>query len=374
MPTTCIGKNRETELRIHRCAELYTKLITDHPAHSYPLSSFPSSRSRDHYLHYVDLKPSGSRSAPPWCRRFRESPRGGSITARGDGVNTRGGGVNTRGGGVNTRGDGVNTRGGGVNTRVGGVNTREEGVNTREDGVNTRRVSVHTRGEIIHTRGDGVNTRTDMTNARGGSVNTREWVNTREGSVCSKGERVTTGGERGCAPGNRSNVSAGRVSDATGSLNRLTARSNNCRVGPIWLTEHLRSRECGAPVTVTLPHVQENTRTLPPGVHARVLPRNPSVREKIRGRARLDYEMANIKAEAFCEQQRGKYFRTASANLRNRDVRFQEEELREQMRREQGDGEDDVISIVTSPLDREELYSRIQDWIDDVQGALKHSS
>ncbi|XP_046380248.1 uncharacterized protein LOC124151702 [Haliotis rufescens] len=317
--------------QIHRCAELYTKLITDHPAHSYPLSSFPSSRSRDHYLHYVDLKPSGSRSAPPWCRRFRESPRG----------------------------DGVSTRGGGVNTR--------------EDGVNTRRTSVHTRGEIIHTRGDGVNTRTDMTNARGGSVNTREGVNTRGESVCSKGERVTTGGERGCAPGNRSNVSAGRVSDATGTLNRLTTQSNNCRVGPIWLTEHLRSRECGAPVTVTLPHVQENTRTLPPGVHARVLPRNPSVREKIRGRARLDYEMANIKAEAFCEQQRGKYFRTASANLRNRDVRFQEEELREQMRREQGDGEDDVISIVTSPLDREELYSRIQDWIDDVQGALKHS-
>ncbi|XP_046558406.1 uncharacterized protein LOC124267526 [Haliotis rubra] len=318
--------------QIHRCAELYSKLITDHPQRSYPLSSVPCSRSRDHYLHYVDLKPSGARSAPPWCRRYWEPSRADSVITRGESVGVSRDGVNSGMDGVNTRVDGANSRGDIPSKIAGNVNTRGEWVIRSGESVNNR-------GQRLHTRAG----------------------------------RVAAGAERTNTTLHRSNV-IGVVSDTTGTSSELTPRENNDRVGPMWLAEHLRSRDCGAPVNMTLPHVQENTRTLPPGVHARVLPRNPSVREKIRGRARLDYEMANIKAEAFCEQQREKYFRTASANLRNRDVRFQEEELREQIRREQGDGEDDIISIVTSPLDQEELYSRIQSWIEDVQGALKHST
>ncbi|XP_067657164.1 uncharacterized protein [Haliotis asinina] len=323
--------------QIHRCAELYSKLITDHPQRTFPCSSVPCSRSRDRYLQYVDLKPSGARSAPPLCRRYVEPSRADSVTSRGDSVD-------------------VSREG--VNSGMVLVNIREDGVSPREN----------TSSKIVgngNTRGDWVSTRVESMNSKFQSLHSRR------GSVTFKGGRVGT--ERTNTTLHRSNV-IDVVSDTTGTSDGLSPRENNDRVGPMWLVEHLRSRDCGAPVNMTLPHVQENTRTLPPGVHARVLPRNPSVREKIRGRARLDYEMANIKAEAFCEQQREKYFRTASANLRNRDLRFQEEELREQMRREQGEGEDDVISLVTSPLDQEELYSRIQSWIEDVQGALKHSS
>nr|KAG5698068.1 hypothetical protein BaRGS_016716 [Batillaria attramentaria] len=143
------------------------------------------------------------------------------------------------------------------------------------------------------------------------------------------------------------------------------------------LCEHLKTHGLGEPVMSTSSHVP-STEKLPPGVKARRLPRDPSTREKIKGRARLDYELANLRAEAFCEQQHPRTFRTASANLRNRDMRLLEEEEREQVQKamhENGENvvdeqDDDASSLVGSPLSREELFCRIEAWADDVDRAL----
>lgn len=81
------------------------------------------------------------------------------------------------------------------------------------------------------------------------------------------------------------------------------------------LCEHMKTQGLGEPLMSTSSHVP-STQRLPPGVKARRLPRDPSTREKIKGRARLDYELANLRAVAFCEQQHPRTFRTASANLR----------------------------------------------------------
>lgn len=102
------------------------------------------------------------------------------------------------------------------------------------------------------------------------------------------------------------------------------------------------------------------------------LPRNPSIREKIKGRARLDYEMANMRAVAFCEQQAQRKFRTASANMRNRDVELVEEDFLERIKKEDNNN-DDTGSIIMS-IDRDELFQRIEKWIDDVNLALSESS
>ncbi|KAK3095979.1 hypothetical protein FSP39_021591 [Pinctada imbricata] len=133
---------------------------------------------------------------------------------------------------------------------------------------------------------------------------------------------------------------------------------------PIRLSTHLKDCGFGAPVMLTSSPEQEISRyKLPPGVKARKLPRNPSKREKIKGRARLDYEMANMRALAFCEQQTPKMFRTASAHMRNRDVQFVEDEMKENVHR---DEIDDTGSIVMT-IDRDELFQRIETWIEDVE-------
>ena len=156
------------------------------------------------------------------------------------------------------------------------------------------------------------------------------------------------------------------------------------------LCEHLRTQGLGDPLLSTHSHTGRHRNSLPPGVKARCLPKNPSTREKIKGRARLDYEMANMRAAAFCEQQHSRAFRTASADLRDRDVRLLEEEERENVQRdlhgdrghpEEGENEgeergrvveedDDASSLVGSPLSREELFLRIEAWADDVHNAL----
>lgn len=156
------------------------------------------------------------------------------------------------------------------------------------------------------------------------------------------------------------------------------AKTRN-KIDILKLCEHMKAHGLGEPVMITSSHnlVREG---LPPGVKARRLPRDPSTREKIKGRARLDYELANLRAVAFCEQQRPRAFRTASADMRNRDVIFAEEEEREQVHRELqdlerlddgiGDVEDDANSLVGSPLSREELFCRIEAWASDVDKAL----
>ncbi|KAK7110985.1 uncharacterized protein [Littorina saxatilis] len=144
------------------------------------------------------------------------------------------------------------------------------------------------------------------------------------------------------------------------------------------LCEHLKTRGLGEPVMSTHSHNGPQTRALPPGMKARCLPRNPSTREKIKGRARLDQELANMRAAAFCEQQQTKMFRTASDDLRDRDVRLLEEEERENVHKEAGKGvaeevlddDDDASSMVCSPLSREELFCRIEAWADEVHEAL----
>lgn len=155
-------------------------------------------------------------------------------------------------------------------------------------------------------------------------------------------------------------------------------RKKKPQVDILKLCEHLKAQGLGEPLMHTSSHFHYRDK-LPPGVASRTLPRDPSTREKIKGRARLDYELANLRAVAFCEQQHLQAFRTASANLKNRDVRFVEEEEREQVHKdllEEDDGrlpvddEDDASSLVGSPLSREELFSRIQAWADDVDKAL----
>ena len=156
------------------------------------------------------------------------------------------------------------------------------------------------------------------------------------------------------------------------------------RVDILQLCHHLRTRGLGDPVMSTNSHTGNHINSLPPGVRARCLPRDPSTREKIKGRARLDYELASMRAAAFCEQQRPRTLRTASADLKNRDVRLLEEEERENLHRElntargrRGYGQnkmeeddDDASSLVGSPLSREELFFRIEAWAEDVHKAI----
>ena len=152
------------------------------------------------------------------------------------------------------------------------------------------------------------------------------------------------------------------------------------RVDILQLCQHLRTQGLGEPVMSTYSHTGQHANSLPPGVRARCLPRDPSTREKIKGRARLDYELANMRAVAFCEQQRPRTFRTASADLRNRDVRLLEEEEREHLHKElntaQGgleqEDDDDASSLVGSPLSREELFFRIEAWAEEVHKATHH--
>ncbi|XP_052770594.1 uncharacterized protein LOC128210344 isoform X2 [Mya arenaria] len=144
------------------------------------------------------------------------------------------------------------------------------------------------------------------------------------------------------------------------------------------LREHLQRHGFGLPRIIHKNQVYRSaSQTLPRNYKNRPLPKNPSKREKIKGRARLDQEMANLRALAFCEQQtQTKAFRTASANMRNRDVQFMEEELKEHLAREGNDvilddDEDDNSSIVHMPMEREELFVRINTWVTEVESSCR---
>lgn len=145
------------------------------------------------------------------------------------------------------------------------------------------------------------------------------------------------------------------------------------------LCEHLQERGLGLPTLVRSASTYRRITQIPPrGMRSRSLPRNPSKREKIKGRARIDQEMANMKALAFCEQQAPKVFRTASANMKNRDVQFMEEDFREHMQREgfdviihDVDEEDDNASIARMPMKQEELFLRINTWVEEVENSCK---
>ncbi|XP_060063918.1 uncharacterized protein LOC132544352 [Ylistrum balloti] len=139
---------------------------------------------------------------------------------------------------------------------------------------------------------------------------------------------------------------------------------------PLQLTEHLRLHGYGEPLMLTTSSsgVCSNGNSRHHGM-SRLLPKNPSKREKIKGRARLDYEMANMRALAFCEQQTSKVFRTASANMRNRDVQFVEDEMREKMYKEDEEANDQTEGAVVMAVDREDLFKRVNTWIEEVECA-----
>lgn len=143
------------------------------------------------------------------------------------------------------------------------------------------------------------------------------------------------------------------------------------RIDPVQLSGYLEERGYGLPSMSTHPHNQRRLNSSSIGIKARVLPKNPTTREKIKGRARLDYEMANLKALAFCEQHTQRIFRTASADFRNQDVQFMEDEMREQWQVDSKEvGNDVIASGYVAPINREELFVRIKTWIDDVDNAM----
>ncbi|KAH3706650.1 uncharacterized protein LOC127856994 [Dreissena polymorpha] len=154
---------------------------------------------------------------------------------------------------------------------------------------------------------------------------------------------------------------------------------NRARFGPEELCEYLEQNGFGLPKMVNTNSLyRRGGQSLPRNYKSRPLPRNPSKREKIKGRARLDQEMANLRALAFCEQQtQTKTFRTASANMRNRDVLLMEEELKENMQRDgfddniYDDDDDDKASIVRMPIKQEELFLRINNWVSDVESTCR---
>ena len=151
------------------------------------------------------------------------------------------------------------------------------------------------------------------------------------------------------------------------------------KLDPAQLASYLNERGYGVPIMLKSSEtLRRLAQKLPRNYKPRILPKNPSYREKIKGRARLDQEMANLKALAFCEQQAPRVFRTASANMKNRDVQFIEEEMRENIQR-QGrqlavEDDDDCTSVIMSPMRQDELFLRIGSWIEDVESALKPSS
>ena len=151
------------------------------------------------------------------------------------------------------------------------------------------------------------------------------------------------------------------------------------KLDPMQLSSYLNERGYGAPIIVKSSEtLRRLAQQLPRNYKPRALPKNPSYREKIKGRARLDQEMANLKALAFCEQQAPRVFRTASADMKNRDVQFIEEEMRENIQREGRqmavEDDDDCASVIMTPMRQDELFVRIGTWIQDVESALKSSS
>ena len=167
-------------------------------------------------------------------------------------------------------------------------------------------------------------------------------------------------------------------SESSYDLDESGNSRKRAKLDPGQLSDYLRERGYGSPVIVRSSEtLRRLAQMLPKNYKPRALPKNPSHREKIKGRARLDQEMANLKALAFCEQQAPRVFRTASADMKNRDVQFIEEEMREHIQREGRRGaaedDDDCASVVMSPMRQDELFMRIGNWIEDVENALKPS-
>ena len=143
-------------------------------------------------------------------------------------------------------------------------------------------------------------------------------------------------------------------------------------MNPLKLIACLQIRGFGEPKLLNVAIVPRPAEIRPCRERAKSLPRDPYIHEKLKGKARLDYEIANIRADAFCAQQRG-MFRTASAGFRDRNAIFVEEEMRAQLYHR---GED-VLSGSSSGdtghrhrVDKQELFERIQTWMDGVESAL----
>lgn len=160
----------------------------------------------------------------------------------------------------------------------------------------------------------------------------------------------------------------------------ISVYSDNYEIDPFQLSDILHKRGFRKPVLVCYDKNGVEIRKTKPRIirpNNGALPKNPSVREKIKGRARLDYEMANMRAAAFCEQQAQRKFRTASADMRNRDLELVEEDFLERINKQDNNdnnnNDDDTGSIIMS-MDKDELFQRIDKWIDDVSIALGESS
>ncbi|XP_041368136.1 uncharacterized protein LOC121382667 [Gigantopelta aegis] len=143
-------------------------------------------------------------------------------------------------------------------------------------------------------------------------------------------------------------------------------------MNPLTLISSLQIRGFGEPKLLNVAFTPRSSETRPSRARTKSLPRDPYLHEKLKGQARLDYEMANIRADAFCAQQRG-MFRTASAGFRDRDDIFVEEEMRAQMHRPGQNVSSGSSSGDTGQhhhVDRQELFGRIQTWMDGVRSAL----
>ncbi|VDI35269.1 Hypothetical predicted protein [Mytilus galloprovincialis] len=152
--------------------------------------------------------------------------------------------------------------------------------------------------------------------------------------------------------------------------------SDHFELDPFQLSDILHRRGLRKPVMVRYDkngvEIRKSKIKIRPNNGA--LPTNPSAREKIKGRARLDYEMANMRAVAFCERQAQRKFRTASAITRNRDVELVEEDFLERINNENNNNDNDDTGSVIMSMDKEELFERIDKWIDGVNEALGQSS
>lgn len=139
-------------------------------------------------------------------------------------------------------------------------------------------------------------------------------------------------------------------------------------ITPEGLCEFLRSRGFGDPRKRQVwDQTHEQEQFLLPEIekHRKRALRIPYYMEKVRGQARMECDLANNKAAAFCEREkkRTKTLRLASANYRFRLL------ANDKMDRstikigfeEDAEEEEDFVD--------EELFQRVQKWIDDVEEA-----
>lgn len=136
-------------------------------------------------------------------------------------------------------------------------------------------------------------------------------------------------------------------------------------IDSIKLSQYLEINGFGSPI-ILLDHSKESKVEGKMLFRGQKLPKNPILREKIKGRARLDVDLANQKAIAFCEQLTSKPFRSASANYRNQEAMFVEKELREKIDFEDDlDDEDELTG-----KNKRDLAIRVLCWLDGVEKAF----